>query len=58
MAGGDDRFAWACGVLGVALLHAVGRDESDVKRAVHVSTEDRLVVASNRPGEWLLGVGN
>ena len=58
LAGGDDRFAWARGVLGVALLHAVGRDESDVKRAVHVGTGDRLVVARNRPGEWLLGVGD
>jgi len=43
---------------GLAFLDAVGRDESDVKMAVHVGTNDRLVVACNRPGEWLLGVGN
>ena len=54
---GNDRFAWARGVLNVAFLDAVGRDESDVKMAVHVGTNDRLVVACNRPGEWLLGVG-
>lgn len=56
MTGGNDRFAWACRVLGVALLHAVGRDEGNVKIAVHVGTHDRFVVARNRPSEWFLGV--
>ena len=51
-------YAWTCGVVGVAFLHAVGRDEGDPKIAVHVGTDDRLVVARNRPGEWLLGVGD
>jgi hypothetical protein len=58
VAGGDDRFAWASSVLSVALLDPVGRNERDVKRAVHVGTDDCFVVARNRPDEWFLGVGD
>ena len=33
MTDGNDRFAWACRVLGVALLHAVGRDEGNAENS-------------------------
>lgn len=54
IARGDDRSARARAILGVALLHAVGRDKRDIKVSVHIGTKDRLVVAGNRPGKWLL----
>ena len=44
-------------VVGVALFYAVGRNEDDAKIAVHIGTDDRLVVARNRPRERLLGIG-
>src|SRR5215469_1370656 len=57
VAGGDDRMGRAGAVVGVALLHVVGRDEGDAKIAVHIGADDGLVVARNRPRERLLGIG-
>ena len=58
VAGGDDRPTGRVPVVDVALLHAVGRHQRDPEVAVHVAADDRLVVARNRPGERLLGVGS
>src|SRR5438105_15659515 len=55
--GCDDRSAWARAIVGVALLHPVGADERDGKIAIHVRSDDGLVVARNRPRERLLGIG-
>src|SRR5579862_3870779 len=49
VAGGDDRCARTDAVLGVALLHPIGRNEGDAKIAVGVGADDRLVVARHRP---------
>src|SRR5438132_13416153 len=54
--GRDDRSAWGRAIVGVALLHPVGADERDAKIAIHVRSDDGLVVARNRPRERLLGI--
>src|SRR5712671_3251791 len=54
--GRDDRPARAGAVVGVALLHPVGADERDAEIAVHIRSDDGLVVAANHPGKRLLGI--
>src|SRR5438046_9275075 len=58
IAGGDDRSGRAAAVVRVALLDAVGRHQGDPEIAVHIGADDGLVVARNRPGEGLLGIGD
>jgi hypothetical protein len=45
IARGDDRSARVRAVLGVALLHTVGRDQRDIEITVHIGAKDGLVVA-------------
>src|SRR5512133_3712684 len=52
--GRDDRSARARAVMGVAFLHAVGTEERDAEIAVHVRSDDGLVVAGDGPCERLL----